>query len=519
LTEFRLVGGDGKWTRLPVDEAATACILVDIRTSNKRYCFGTKDVVVRETGTGDALHFVGAITNDPIHKESVDPFSRDFSVQSMSFEMGADYFPLRDIRKAGIVLQDVDVDVYWHITGRDYTLEQSHLLLSGKITKPFFDSDKWKSTFSVEDVRLFGERPFPPIAATQDLLTNLADEDSGKPYPVVVGAVKKLPVLDISGGSSDEFLVMQDRNGEFGAGGKVSAVYDGDEGALAISGQDNTQTDADGNTYYRVLTVGDAATTRDVTVDVTGHSSASPADAIRYLLSFFGDDDNIFDLYYIKKIDLAMDGVTLGLAFNDRSGGGVLDMVRNRVSSLLPLAMIQRGPKYAFIPLVWTRDVVKHLRTDINIIGKTASVTETERSSIFNNFVVKYSMSGFRGESTGCVTADKDSDDSCRVSWRRYGMSQSMDINAGDLADEQSARWLLNWCIETYSKMRVFVSYRCTLDAVDVGLWDTVMVTDDDEDWTDTMFKVIGEHRGTGPYVDFDLVSVDDYTDVYDVNK
>ena len=517
-SRFYLQPDTGKWSDLFADETAVGCILVDVNAAGRRYCMGTIDIVLNEVGSGRPLHFVDAIQNDPIHEESFDPFSRESSVQAMSFEVKGEHFPIRELRRSGVLLQDVQVDVYWYVANHEYSLDQALPLLSGKLVEPVYDEARNVSSFRVEDARLRGERPFPPVVATQDKIGGLLDEHSGKPYPVVIGVVKKLPLLDISNGSWDDFLVMQDRSNEWETPAQVSAIYDGDATGPPTENAEAQATDGDGNMYIHVTTLA-GTSTRDVTADVTGHTPATPGETVRYLINSYGDDPDVFDLTSVDKLDLHMGNVTLGLAFNEQVRGGVLAAIRDRLGSVLPFGVVQRGGKYAFEPCVWDRDVVKHLRMGTNIYRKTANPTETKRSSLYNSFVVKYGRTGYRGDHTGCVLADPESDGSCSVSEERYGRTMPLEVDAGDLADEESARWLLNWLIETYSKTRVFVGYRCSLDAVNVRLLETVMVTDEEEWWDGVLFKVIGIRRGTGPWIDLDLVSVDDYSEVYQVNR
>jgi hypothetical protein len=527
VSNFYLQPGDGTWSDLFTDQNAIGCILVDINAAGRRYCVGTMDITLMEVTDvatpGRRVHFVGAVVNDPVHAESVDPFSRESSVQSMRIDVLGDHLPLRELRKSGVLLQDVDVDVYWYVARHDFGLDQSFLVLSGKMIAPRFDERSNTSSFTVEDTRLRGEIPFPPVVATTDLIADLRDEDSGKPYPIVIGSVKKLPLLDVSGGTVagndiDDFLVMLDALNEWSSPAQVSAIWDGDAAMAEAVGGETQETDTDGNSYIQVVTQA-GASSLDVTADVDGHTPATPGEAIRYLLTFFGNDADIFNDFTPNDVDMKMGAITLAMAFNSRSRKGVLDVLRDRLCRQLPIVMIQRGDKYTFEPILWDRNVVKHLRTDVNIVRKTQQPTETRQNEIRNNFALHYAISGLRGDYTGCVTADETSSHECAVSVRRYGESAPYDVKAPDVADLTGARWLLNWMIETYSKMRVFVGYRCTLDAINVRLLDTVMVTDEYEEWTETLFKVIGIRRGTGPWIDLDLVSIEDYTSVYDVNE
>ena len=60
----------------------------------------------------------------------------------------------------------------------------------------------------------------------------------------------------------------------------------------------------------------------------------------------------------------------------------------------------------------------------------------------------------------------------------------------------------------------------CSFDVIDVKLWDTVRVIDMYHNWVHgPLFKVVGIHYGTSNGLVFDLLSVDDYFDVYGVNQ
>ena len=526
MTGFYFRGGDGKLEGVGRDPQALGCVLAVVNAGGGKYCFGTVDVNVPEIAGGNLFKFVGAIRNDPMHREEIDPFQRTAHTPKMTFEVLEQHFPFRDLRRAGVLLQDVDVDVYWYIANRGMDLRQSLHLIKGKMTDLTYNEENGVVVFSVEDRRLEGEKPFPPVMASTDLISTLEPEDSGKPYPIVVGSVNKLPLLDIDATNHDDFLVMMDPAGEWSSPAQVSKAYDGDV-PLVGPLNENQATDADGNVYVSVTDAGGGPATRsDVTADVTGHTPSDPAEAIRYLLTFLGDDDvkTMFDQASLNHVERAFRGVSLALAFNARGSGGVVDAIRDRLCSLLPIAIVQRGKKYSFDPLLWDRNVTAHLKTDVNVIRKLSGPTETRRNEVYNSFTVKYGRSGLRGDHTGCITKDWATDNECERSRRRYGKRAMPDIDAGDLEDEDSARWLMDWLIETYSKMRVFVSYRCTLDAVKIKLWDTVVVEDDYEGWVGQyrllpMFKVIGIRRGTGPWIDLDLVSVDDYSEVYQVNR
>lgn len=506
------------WQDIGNDPRAQGCILVVINASGHRYCFGTIDTNVPEIVGGDELHFIAAILNEPTHKETVDPFTRVSTIQEFDFDVMGEHFSIPELRKNGVILQDIDVDVYWHVVGRGMALEQAFHVLKGKLVNPSYDEEQDISSFSVVDARLSGELPFPPVVLKRGLISLSGDqvESLGKPYPIVIGSVNKLPILDIGSPGLTQFLALHDPLSEL-SGSPATALYDGDDGSTPGIGSQSFGTDAAGNRYLQVDTSGGTPTQgRDVTVDVTGHTPATVNEAIKYMLSFFGDEADIFDLSSLNRIKSKMSAITLGMAFNHRENSGVLGIIRDRLSKVLPFAMIQRGTKYAFEPISWDRDVTKILSFGKNLTRKIHGPIETSRSEIYNSFTVKYGLSGFRGDYRGCIVRDWSDSYSCLKSSKRYGKRAMPDVDAGDLADEESANWLIEWLIETFSKMRVKVGYEATLDAVNVRLFDNVRVIDEYENW-DALFKVVGIERVTGPTIGLDLISMDDYTEVYGI--
>jgi len=520
MSGFYLVG-DG-WAGIENDRDAFSCILLKINAGGNLITLGSKDVEIYEIEDGRLLHFEGGIVNDPIHKESVDPFSRNLDIQSMKFSVLGEYFPFIEIRRSGIVLSDIEVDVYWHVSGEGHTLEQSFHLLRGKITGNTFNEEKNIVTLTVSDQRLTSAKVFPPAIATNaDLdagVMSLDNEFNGCVYPFIVGTVKKVPVLKMTDSTpgNDRYIIMLDTHNEFAAGA-VTELYDGD--AILTKVADGRTNDVRGVGYW-YQTSSDSPDTKDFTADVTGHEPDTVDEVIAYLLRFFSDDPDIFDLTSLDNLKITFQNIVLGFVVNARVNDGALGIVRNRLSQLLPFSMIQRNAKYSFIPLIWDRNVVKHLSTERNIIRKASGPTETPRSNIYNSFVVKYGLSGFRGDYTGAVVRDFDNSEECDISKKRYGERVMPDVNAGDLADLASASWLITWLIETYSKNRVCISYICDLDVVDVQIWDTVSVEDLWEGWDHRpLFKVLAVYRGTGGTIQLDLISVDDYVDVYAVNQ
>jgi hypothetical protein len=183
------------------------------------------------------------------------------------------------------------------------------------------------------------------------------------------------------------------------------------------------------------------------------------------------------------------------------------------------LSIIQLGEKFYFQHLLWGRDISKTLSTDKNIILTLESPTEIGRVEMANSFVVQGGISGLRGDAQSAVSRNKNNDAMCLLSVQRYGELGKREISVPDLVDEDGATWLMNWAVETFTKKRIKISYLCTFDVIDVNLWDTVEVYDADLNWNHgPLFKVVGiTYEGTNG-IGLDLLSIDDYFDVYGVN-
>jgi len=506
------------WRGLGEDPNCTGEILVVVDVGDDRkFLLGTATADVEEVVGGEKMHFADAILNNPSFSDEVDVFDRSIRrARSMSFDVAADHFPIPDLRRTGALLQDSTVDVYWYVANRGFALNQALHVLRGKLTTPHYDEERKISSFGVEEGSLEENIPFPPIVATSDLISTLDDEFSGKPYPVIIGSVKKTPTLKIAA-DAKSWLIAYDRLNEHGSM-PIAGAYDGDDGTALGAIATSSATDSAGNSYIK-LTTANAASTKDVTADVQGHTPATVDEAIRYLLTFFGSAANRFDLSTLSDLGRVFSAIELGLIFNQRGVGGVLQNILNRLMRQLPFASVQVGEQYEFMPISWDRDVVKTLSYGKNIVRKISGPTETPRSDIFNSFVVKYARSGLRGDHTGCIVRDHDTDQACRLSKLWHGSRAMPDFDAGDVSNDAGAMYIMNWLIETFSKMRVFVSYECTLDVVGTWMLDTVRVIDDKEGW-DTEFKVIGiELPPNSPTVGLSLVSVGDYVEVYDVNR
>ena len=522
MTGFFLKGTG--WQGIADDSNAIGCLLLIVNAGGNRYCMGTLDVEVAQVTDGSKLHFAGVIENNPVPTEKIDPFSRTAAIQSYSFVVDSDYFPIAKLRRSGILLQDCSADIYWHVHGRDFTLDQALHILNGKLVDVSYNEENNTASFKVEDMRLEDQTPFPPRIITDASINTAAltleEGANGNVLPIVIGSVRQLPVSKMAHAANDYYIVMDNPLHEFvAADTPVSALYDEDNGTIAIASQ-NVVNDNDGNSYCYITTISDACASLDVTVDVDGHTPATIENVIRYLLSFFSPNANIFDLTSLDRLKTIFAGVSFGMGINERVENGALGIIRDRLSDTLPFAVMQRGNKYSFEPIVWDRDVVKKLSTKDNILKKLKGPTETKRSEIFNSFTIKYARSGYRGDFTGSIVRDWNNSSECLKSQERYGKRAMSEIEAGDLADLASANWLMKWYIETFSKMRVFVSYECDLSTANVALFDTVAVQDEYENWENwPLFKVIGIRRPTGSTIEFDLVSVDDYLDVYEVNR
>ena len=514
---------DDNWRKLGADNKAYGifCLVIN---AGRRYLISTADIDIYDEKNQDWLHFVGAILNDISYSETVDVYTMDASSTTrINIECMSEHFPLNEIRTRGYLLQDIEIDIYWYIANADHSWRNAIHLLKGKLTNPLWDEERGVSKFSVEDYRLQYSNPFPPVIAISDNLSGLYSEHEGKPYPIVIGEVKRLPVLDISNGSWDEFLVMSDILNEFGGGGLnlITGIYDGDTApnTLAESAEGQT-TDSASNRYYYVQCVGDAATTRDVTVDVEGYDGSDVGDIFRYLLMFFGDDADLFEYSSYEKLSKAFTAINLGFGINERLEHGVLGLIQERLARVLPVVMFQRGGKYRFEPVLWTRDIVKRLSFEKNILNCTTLPTETPRNNIYNSFVVNYARSCYKGDFTGSIVQDWNNNRYCQLSKKRYGPRPMNTIDAGDISNANGANWIANWNIETFSKVRVQTSYECSFDMMNVPILSNVRVFNEYEGWDHgPIFKVVGLHYGTGPTIGVDLLSVDDYFGVYGIGN
>lgn len=512
----------GGWRGIDCDQTATGMILIMANVSGRKYCFAQRDVHIEEHRDGQLIHFIGALLNNPEHEESVDYLSRETSTGGMHFRVMADHFPLDLIwSKSATVLQRSIVDVYWIVDRRKVAaedhmcLDQALHLLSGRLNAPVYSEEDHVVEFTVEEARVDDEKMFPPVAASADRISTLVPEHEGKPYPVVFGEVKKLPLLNIDTdvATGDRWLVMHDPLQEY-SGNAVTQLYDGDSlhgGAPYVEAR---LADAENDYYWYVDdTAGaGAASSLTVTADVTGHTPSTPGDVIRYLITWFGVPD-LFDLASLKRMRTTFASTVLAMAFNQRDGT-VLSIIRDRLRRFLPFALLQRGERYVFLPLMWDCDPVRIISTDRAILNVWKAPAETPRDAVANRFVFLRKRSGLRGDHQDSDVFDHENDWWCRESRRRYG-ERELEVDLGDVQGDTGCYPLQQWWIDTHSKVRVMVGYECSLECAGLRLWDTVRVVDRWNGW-DALFKVKGIRRGDGPTVGVDLVSIDDRVEVYD---
>jgi hypothetical protein len=424
----------------------------------------------------------------------------------------AQYFPVEDVIVSGQSLTAIKAKVYWAM--KNLALDQAFLLIDGVIQGFSYDEAAGTVGFSVIDNQLAGDRRFPPHAVTKESFPNAPEESFGRPYPIVIGSVKKVPSIDISADNT-KFLAMDDVLGQF-TGSLATDVYDEDSDLTIDS--EALETDAEGNEYWSV-TVTSSSDSNDVTMDIVG-SSGNLFDAVVFLLNGFSSKSDIFDLSSLLHVGREFELLTLSAVFNEVVDGGVSQVIRERFLKEFPIGIVQRAKKFYFQSLLWDRDVRKHLSFHKNLIARISPPEEIGRGQLANSFLVQCGMSGLRGDSITAFTRDKTNDAICHQSDFRYGDLGKRSISIPDVSDDESALWLLNWIVDTYSKMRVRVSYLANFEALDLNLWDTVQVFDEYYGWDHgPLFKVVGYTLGAANGVGLELLSVDDSFDVYRVNK
>ena len=514
---FALVGDN--WENIGENEDAIGVFLLIVRAGGHTYHLGTKDCHVRLGKDMQRAHFKAAIKSDFTYKEQANLFSPSYSTKRLNVRVIGEYLPLNDLRGVGVVLQTIDVEVYWYIDQVGHDLDQGIFLMKGKMSDPSFDSTEDEAIFSVVQEFDFGNEAFPPISASELRFPfdNLNPEAYGKPYPIVIGSVKKLPMSAVDYNQNEQFLVAHDLNGEDLT---VSEVYDGDT-VLHIADQ-FTVKDALGDSYWAVeLTAGlDGG---EASCDVEGHTPATVSETIKYLMTYYGGDKGSvnYDSSMLQEVALELSSVELGIAFNSTEES-MIKTLTDRMSNQLPVYFLFRGGKVFVRPITWGKMPVRRsLSIDKQLFKKVSAPTETGLDTIFNSFVVQYGRSGLRGDYTGCVTRNWDNSNACRLSKNLFGKrAMPSSFDAGDVVNEAGANYIIDWLVEQYSKMRVKVSYLATLDAADLIALDEVRIYDSDEGWDHgPRFKIIGVQYATAPFIRLDMISVDDYFNVYGFNK
>jgi len=509
-----LLKRDG-WKDAEASCLTSAAIVLDLRAAGFRGIYSSLQMTLEEIEGGHQVDCMPAFLSDPMFTQSLDPYSRECRPASMAFSLMAEYFPVEDVINSGQSLIALTAKVYFILVGT-FALDQAFLLVDGKVDNFAYDHNMNTVNFAVVDDQLSGDRRFPPHVITVESFPTAPAESFGKCYPVVIGTVKKVPAVDISS-NRGVFLAMDDVMNQF-SGTYVDDTYDEDT-ALIIASQAQ-DSDSEGNYFWKVtLQGGSESDSADVSLDITG-PSGTLIDAIIFLLLGYSDKSDFFDLTSLRHLNREFNIVTLSVAFNDIVDGGVLQVIRERFIKELPIAIVQRGKKFYFQSMLWDRDVRKVLSFEKNIIQMVSPPTETSRDRLSNSFVVECGMSGLRGDALTANSRNKDNDAFCQQSFKRYGELGRRTISIPDVADEEGAMWLMNWIVDTYSKTRIRISYFCTFDTVDVNLWDTVQVLDSYLHWDHgPLFKVVGITLGASNGITLELLSVDDYFEVYHVNR
>lgn len=506
------------WRDVPFDRSACGAFVLEVDAGGHRHFYSAQQLDIQEYPGGPSVSCVSAILNAPSFDMTIDPYERQFNVGQMQFTLMAKFFPTAQLVRAGQEMSKLEAKVYWLVTGKGFTLDEAFLVVKGLVAGFYYSEQSDQVSFSVVDNQLSGDRRFPPHAVTTASFSaaGIPPDSFGKPYPVIIGSVVKLPVIDISAGKT-RYLVCEDQSAAMG-GASVATVYDSDS-TCAINTQGSAN-DAQGVDYYYVDITGAAATSMDVSADVDNGMVGNLIESIFYLLTSFSSKRDMFDYTSLNRLNKEFGAITLSLVFNSVVEGGAIQAVKERLIKELPLTIVQMGEKFYFQSLLWDTDVCKVLSTDTNIVQVVSEPAEVGRGQIANDFVVRSGVTGLRGDSLIAVTANKDNDAICLSSYRRYGELGRREIDLPDCSDQYSAAWLMNWVVETFARMRLRVSYFCTLDAVDLKLWDTVQVYDQFQGWTHgPLFKVVGIHYGESNGITVDLLSLEDTFDVHRVNR
>jgi hypothetical protein len=501
------------WNAASLSSHTTGVMVLDMQVSGFRALYSTVDLLISEFAGSSKIQCTPALLSEPSFVQSVDPYSRQFNPSNMSFVIMTKYFPIIEAINSGQSFNALTAKVYW-VLSENFDLSQSFLLVDGVVDNFSYNEMDDSVSFNVIDAQLTGDRQFPPHVITTDNFTGIAEDSYGKVFPVVIGNVVKMPVIDLSV-DRGKFLVVDDIFSTY-TGVPITGIYDNDE-PLVIDSQ-GSEPDANGDPYwYVVLDV--VSDSKDVTVDLTG-PSGNLIDAIIYLLHGFSGKQDFFDLTSLRHLSREFNVIQLSAVFNSVVAGGVIQIIKERLIKELPLTIIQRGRKLFFQSLLWDRDVRKYLTPEKNIIQMTSPPSEIERSQMSNSFVVNCGVSGLRGDALSAIMRNKNNDANCYQSFIRYGELGNMAIDIPDVADDEGARWLMNWMVDTYSKTRIRVSYFCTFEVIDLNLWDTVRVFDADQKWYHgPLFKIVGIQLGQANGIVLNLLSVDDAFAVYGVNK
>jgi len=501
------------WNAASISSHTTGAMVLDMQVSGFRALYSASDLLVSEFSGSPKIQCTPALLSAPTFSQSIDPYSRQFNPSNISFVVMAKYFPIIEAINSGQSFNALTAKVYWVLT-ENFDLDQSFLLVDGVIDNFSYNELDDNVSFNVIDEQLAGDRQFPPHVITNDNFSGIAEDSYGKVFPVVIGNVVKMPVIDLSI-NLGKFMVVDDIFSTY-TGVPITGIYDNDK-PLVIDSQ-GSEPDLNGDPYwYVVLDV--EAESKDVTVDLTG-PSGKLIDAITYLLLGFSGKQDFFDLTSLRHLSREFNIITLSAVFNSVVAGGVIQIIKERLIKELPLTIIQRGRKLFFQNMLWDRDVRKYLTPEKNIIQMTSPPCEVARDQMSNSFVVNCGVSGLRGDSLSAISRNKNNDANCYQSFIRHGELGSMAIDVPDIVDDEGAKWLMNWLVDTYSKTRIKVSYFCTFDVVDLNLWDTIRVFDSDQKWYHgPFFKIVGIHLGQSNGVVLDLLSVDDSFAVYGVNK
>lgn len=509
------------WQAASYNPSVCGAFILEMDVAGKKLYFATNQIQVREFDGGSLVNCISAILNSPSFNMSIDPYSKEFNVAEIDFQIMAKYFPTAKTIHSGQSFSSIRARVMWMIDGGEFFLDQAFLLMDGLADGFRYSEPEDIVSFRVVDHQISGDRRFPPKIISTTSFTSVSDggtvpdESFGKCYPVVIGNVYKMPLINISDDFS-RFLAMDDPFIQL-SGTPVDKVYEEDT-ELTISTQASA-TDGELNTYWYVDISGDESTSENVTADIAG-PCGNLVQSIQYLLSAFSSKKDMFDMNSLQALSDKFAAVELSTVFNSIVDGGVVQAIKERLIKEFPLIIIQRGAKLYFQHLFWERNIVKTLSHDKNIIQTVSDPTEIERSQMANSFVVTAGVSGLRGDALIAVSRTKDNDAICYLSSQRYGELGKREISVPDVVDSSGATWLMNWVVETYAKKRIRVSYLCSFDVIDVNLWDTIEVFDKYLNWNHgPLFKVVGITYGCTNGVVLDLLSHDDYFDVYGVNK